>query len=197
MSKQGLPAPGTSAFDYINENEKTSNYIIDLVNNLSIETFDNKSMSQEIYSHLFTIRAQDIAGGAIAKLLTEVYFRVRKIDDKLRKSQIQFMVYAVNFFAEAVIGATKQKGVPYINIPVGTAMLVAFAKFCYFDSKETRQLVKKTNALTIITDELIEKYDYQLSLVSNYDSAEEMLDALEQSDLNMDSLINFLKEEDE
>lgn len=194
MSKQGLPAPGTSSFDYI-EDGKTSNYIIKLATTLSLEAYDNKAMSQEIYSHLFTIRAQDITGGMLAKILTEVYFKVRKIEDKLRKAQMIFMVYAINFFAEAVIGAVRQKGVPYVNIPVGVLMMVAFAKFCYVDSKETYLLIKKTKALTAVTDELVEKYEYHSSLSIGYSSTNEMIESLERSERNMDLLIDFLKGE--
>ena len=197
MSKQGLPLPGSSVLDYVTEDGKTTNYIIDLANNLSIEAFDNKAMSQEIYSHLFTIRTQDIAGGVLAKLLTEVYFKARKIDNKLRKSQILFMVYAINFFAEAVIGAVKQKGVPYINIPVATSMMVSFAKFCYYDAKETHQLAKETESLTLISEEIIDRYDYHAALNTTYTSAEELLCSLNCSDDNMGALIDFLKGDEE
>lgn len=195
MSKQGLPAPGTSAFDYIKENGKSSNYIIDLVNNLSIESFDNKAMAQEIYSHLFTIRSQDILGGVLAKTLTESYFKSRKINDKLRKAQMIFMVYAINFFAESIIGSTKQNGIPYINIPVGALMIVSFTKMCYVDFKETKQLTENIEELTKKTNKLMEKYETQLKMINFYNSTEEMTEKLEKSDNNMDLLIDFLEGE--
>ena len=197
MSKQGLPIPGSSVLDYVNEDGKTTNYIIDLANNLSIEAFDNKAMSQEIYSHLFTIRTQDIAGGVIAKVLTEVYFKARKIEDKLRKSQMLFMVYAINFFAEAVIGAVKQKGVPYVNIPVATSMIVSFAKFCYYDAKETRLLTKETERLTQISEEIIDMYEYHQALSIGCSSANELMCVLNRSDNNMGALLDFLEGDEE
>lgn len=197
MSKQGLPMPGSSVLDYVNEDGKTTNYVIDLANNLSIEAFDNKAMSQEIYSHLFTIRAQDIAGGVLAKVLTEVYFKARKIEDKLRKSQMLFMVYAINFFAEAVIGAVKQKGVPYVNIPVATSMMVSFAKFCYYDAKETRFLTKETERLTQISEEIIDRYEYHQTLSIGCSSADELICALNQSDDNIGALLEFFGGDEE
>ena len=195
MSKQGLPAPGSSNFDYINDSGKTSNYIIDLANNLSIEAFDNKAMAQEIYAHLFTIRAQDIAGGVLAKILTEVYFKIRRIDDKFKKAQMLFMVYAINFFTEALIGTIRQNGVPYINLPIGVSMMTAFAKFCYLDTKETHSLINKVKTLTTVTDRIIDKYEYHSFLFSGYFSADEMEESLDNSEYNMGLLINFLNGE--
>lgn len=195
MSKQGLPIPGTSALDYITEEGKRTNYIIDLANNLSIEGFDHKGMSQEIYSHLFTIRAQDIAGGALAKILTEVYFKARKIKNNVRKSQMLFMVYAINFFVEAIIGSIKQNGVPYINISVGTSMMVSFVKFCYFEEKELSAIKKGNNNLFEKTDELVEKYEYHKSISTENNSVDKFYNELLQSNENMNYLIDFLWED--
>ena len=192
MSKQGLPAPGTSLFDYTNGQGKTTNYIIDILNNLSIQAFDNKAMAREIYSHLFTIRMQDLTGGILARSLTEVYFRIRKIDDELRKSQMTFMVYAINFFMEAVVGSVRQKGIPYINIPVGTAMLTSFARYCALDADRTRKLTNRTKELTEITLEITKRHNYHSTLLTKYSTAEEILDSMEQSESNMDALIEFL-----
>ncbi len=192
MSKQGLPMPGSSFFDYTNENGKMRNYIVDICENLSEEAYGHQS-AQKIYEHLFTIRAQDITGGFLVKTLTEVYFKIRKIDDKLRKTQIAFMSYAVNFFTEAIIGMVRQKGIPYINIPVGSAMLVAFAKFCYLDHKEIDKLIKRTNELVEINDEIIMKYELHNELLNTNNSVEEIIDDLERSEDNMDELIDFLK----
>ena len=83
-----------------------------------------------------TIRAQDVVAGTVAKLLTELYFKIRKIEDKIRCAEIQLIAYSVNFFGEAVAGMIKQKGVPYINIPLGSAAISAFIRFCYWNNKE-------------------------------------------------------------
>jgi len=53
MSKQGLPSPGLSVLDYVDENGKISNYIIDLANNLSIDAFDNKAMSNDLFTSFY------------------------------------------------------------------------------------------------------------------------------------------------
>ena len=192
MSKQGLPMPGSSSFDYLKDNQSVSNYIIDLTSNLSIEAFDNKAMAQEIYSHMFTIRAQDICGGALARALTEVYFKTRKINDNLKKAQILFMVYAIDFFVEALIGTTRQNGVPYINIPVGAMMMISFVKVNYIEFKEIKSISKQTDKLILQTDKLLDKYENHLKLIKKSNSFEDMFDEMEQSEKNIEMLIDFL-----
>jgi len=78
-SKQGLPMPGSSFFDFEYEDNgkiKTSNYLIKVSKQLSEEAFGLKNKGQEIYSHLFTIRSQDVSGGAVVKILSFIYLKV-------------------------------------------------------------------------------------------------------------------------
>ena len=71
MSKQGLPVPGSSHLDTEREGGRPWNRIIDWVQGLSIEAGGDKKMAQEIYSHMFTIRAQDIAAGGLVASLSD------------------------------------------------------------------------------------------------------------------------------
>lgn len=191
MSRQGLPIPGSSWLGYIDENGKKTNYLIELSKSLSK---DSKVNTASIYRNLFTIKATDMLGGTLAKILTESYFQVRKVEDNIRKSQISFMVYAITFFTEAIIGASKHKGVPYINIPVGAMMITSFTKFCYFNFKEAYQLSNRTEELLAKSDKLIEKYELQLKEFNAFDSSDELIDNLSQVDSNMDALIDYLGE---
>lgn len=193
MSKQGLPIPGSSFLDVVNADGKDSNYLIELSKQLSIDSVGNKKMTQDIFSHMFTIRAQDIAGGALVKIFTEIYFKVRKIDDNLRKAQITFMSYAIDFFGQAIIGAIKQNGVPYVNIPVGSAMMVSFAKFIYLDNKEIKQLTNETNRLIEVNETIILKYELHNELLNISVTEEEYINNLNSCEDNMDVLIDYLK----
>ena len=189
MSKEGLPVPGSSWLDYEKENGRVSNYLINIIKDIPK---GEGIKYTDIYSSLFTIKALDVAGGTFARLLAENYIRIRKIEDKLRKSQIVFMVYAINFYTEAVIGASRQKGVPYINIPVGSMMITSFLKFCYLNIKEDFQISNSTKELLAKSDELIEKYELQLKELNTFDSNDEMMENINQIDSNMNALIEYL-----
>ena len=75
--------------------------------------------------------------------------------------------------------------------------MVSFAKFCYYDAKETHQLTKETERLTLISEEIINRYDYHAALNTTYTSAEELLCSLNCSDDNTGALIDFLKGDEE
>lgn len=199
MSKQGLPSPGSSFLDYkyvdpYFEEEKMSNYLIDIVSNLSEEKYGNKAKSQEIFQHLFSIRNQDILGGMLSKALTECYLKINKVDNELKKAQIRFMVYAVDFFCEALIGAFKQKGIPYINIPVFGAMMGSYAKLAYIDYKETQNILKESDEVIKKADSIIEKYESQLKYLSLKETKESLINSIQKSEDNMNELINYLGE---
>lgn len=193
-SKQGLPFPGSSYFDYENENNKTSNYLIKVAQSLAEETFGNKASAQDIYAHMMTIRAQDIVAGTVTKLLTELYFKIRKIEDKIRCAEIQLIAYSVNFFGEAVAGMVKQKGVPYINIPLGSATISAFIRFCYWNNKEFKALTKDTNLIHARVEQL-EGSSLLLDTLMKTPSNDAYLLSLETADENIDELIDFFEED--
>ncbi len=176
-SKQGLPMPGSSFFDFLNEDGKTSNYIIEISKSLSKEAFGNESLAnaQELYSHIFTIRAQDIAAGTVVNLISDLYFKIRNIKDELRRTEIKLIAYTVNFLGEAVVGATRQNGVPYISLPLITAMASSFGKFIYIENKQIKMLFEETNRIINDTDELNDSYDNLSGLLIKYDSADDYI----------------------
>lgn len=194
-SKQGLPLPGSSFFDTVTEDNKTSNYLIKVAQQLSKESTGLQSNAQDIYSHIFTIRAQDVTAGAVVKLVSELYFKLRKIDDNIRRSEIRLIAYSVNFFGEAVVGCIKQKGVPYINIPLAGAMATSFAQFCYYNDKEVRKLTANTKAIHSQVERIeIEIATSHLAL-PQLETADDFLEASNQADENVSELLNFFGEE--
>lgn len=198
MSKQGLPAPGSSFLDFIDTGTTgkvpNSNYLIKIAKNLSEEAFGNKAHSQQVYAHLATIRFQDIAGGVVVRVLSEAYIRTRKIEDKLRCSEIRFIAYAVSLFGEAVVGMIRQKGIPYINIPVAIAMTKEFVQFCVIDAVETHKLYKTTEEITKIDEKLIADFERTSQWVTEYKTAEDCFESFEQAEENIDNLIAFMRE---
>lgn len=194
-SRQGLPLPGSSYLDYVDENNKTSNYLINVAQTLSEESTGNKTSAQKIYSHIMTFRAQDVTAGVVVKLVSELYFTVRKITDSIRKTEIQLIAYAVNFLGEAVIGCIKQKGVPYINVPLGTAMGVSFIKFCYLNEKDIRRLTKQTEDLHAKVEELIAEDEQTDGMLPAYNTADEMLTAADAAEANVNELLDIFGED--
>ena len=195
-SKQGLPLPGSSFLDYKKENGNISNYLISIAQNLSEEAFGNKANAQEIYAHMMAIRAQDVTAGIVVKLISELYFKIRKIEDKIRCAEIQLIAYAVNFFGEAITGMIRQNGVPYINIPLALATVSAFTRFCYWNNIEIKELAQKTNEIHSNVM-LLENEEQFLSSLIEDKSDGTYISSLEDAENNYNDVLSFLKEETE
>ena len=194
-SKQGLPLPGSSYLDIVDENNKTSNYLIMVAQQLSEESTGLKSNAQEIFSHMMTIRTQDITAGVVVKLVTELYFLIRRIDDKIRRAEIRLIAYTVNFLGEAVVGCVRQNGVPYINLPLAGAMATSFARLCYLDSKEVRSLAAKTEMVHDQVDALEKQATLQVVL-PEMACADDYIRAADTADAAAEELLIFFGEEE-
>lgn len=195
MSSQGLPMPGSSFLDYTkDDNEKISNYLIKIARGLSKET-KGSIQAEKIYSHMFTIKGQDVAGVAVVKGFSEMYFKVRGIDDEIRCSQCLLISYAVSFFGQATYGSFKQDGVPYINIPLATSMIGSFGRFYLLNYEETKRLCKITDELIKINDSLIEEYKNNETLLSKHNTPENYIKELVEGQKNVDEIIDFFEED--
>lgn len=152
--------------------------------------------AQAVYSHMFTVRAQDImSGGAIAGLNT-IYFKVRGITDTVRKIQFRLISYSVAFFAQAILGAVKQGGVPFVNIPLAAVVFKNLGQLYYFNIKEVRDLHDKTYELIAADDELVNQVSANGEDVPSYNSADEYLLELEKQEKSVDSLLDFFEGRD-
>ena len=193
-SKQGLPLPGSSFFDYTKDNGKISNHLIEVAQKLSTEAYGNKARAHEIYAHMATIRAQDIAGGVVIKVLSDIYIKARKITDDIRSTQIRLVSYAIAFWGQAVYGCIKQQGVPYINLPLAVVLGSTFAKFCYYNNRDLKCLSAVTDGIISTNDALIDSHAKLSDLLPTYDSSDEYIDALDKGENNADGLIAFFEE---
>lgn len=194
-SKQGLPLPGSSFLDIHDANGKRSNYLIKIAQTLSDETYGNKAKAHEIYAHMTTIRAQDVAAGVIVKSMAELYFLMRGVDDKIRRAQIRLIGYTVNFLGEAIVGGLRQQGVPYINLPLAGMMVTAFSNLWYLDNKETSRLQRETNRLTTETKATLSSFDLCEMRLPEHAAAGDYIRAYDQAEANVDELLDFFGEE--
>ncbi|MGN0179144.1 MAG: hypothetical protein ACI4DY_06860 [Monoglobaceae bacterium] len=195
MSKQGLPLPGSSFLDVVDENNKTSNYLIQIAQQLAEETTGAKAGAQEIYSHMMTIRAQDVSAGVVVKLVTDLYFCIRKVEDNIRRSQIYLIAYAVNFLGEAVVGCFRQNGVPYINIPLAGAMATSFTQFCYYNNKENKKLSAETDGVHSDVEALEAKVCQSVQALPVAESAEALFKVADTAENNVVDLVFFFGED--
>ena len=158
MSKQGLPLPGSSYLD-TDLDGRPWNQIIDWVQELSIEAFGNKSEAQAIYSHLFTVRMQDIAGAGLTAALLKAYEKGRGITDPVRIAQLELLGIAIAFFGQAAVGAVKQKGVPYINNVMIPQLAAAYIALLRSSGKRTAMLRAVTYELEGDAEKQIGNHD--------------------------------------
>lgn len=190
LSKQGLPIPGSSFLDFVDENGKTSNYLIKISTMLSEEAFDNKTRAQEIYSHMFTIKGQDLTYSGIVDVLTLLYCKLRGVSDPIRKSEMRLIAFYIAFWGKAIVGMIKQNGIPYISIPLANAMMVEWVRNDYLYRKQIKKLrettvdiAEKVNALerrnTFINEMIGEDYsstEKRIGQRRNINKFEDILD---------------------
>lgn len=168
FSNQGLPLPGSSYFDTTRitpNGERPWNYLIDVSQQLSVESAGNKKMAEPLYEHLFTVRAQDLAGSVLVCGATDIYLKARKINDAVRKAQIRLVSYSMAFYLEAISGAARQNGVPYINAPLGAAMAKALGEVLMQSNLETNRLDRETRRLGGETSRLLAGHEHLRTLV--------------------------------
>lgn len=194
MSKQGLPIPGSSFFDYKNEKGKISNYILDIATQLSSNGFGTKNHRQEIYQHIATVRAQDITGSVAVKLLIDIYLKARNINDNIRSTQIRLVSYAISFFGEFIYGCVKQESAPYINMTLGVLLLSTYVKFIYINSMEITELEEQTERLLLMSAKLVAEQEKRELLIPKVNTVDELISSLVTSENNLDKLFDFLGE---
>ncbi len=194
FSRQGLPLPGTSFFDFskIEDGRETlSNHIKEVSQFLSE---DSTVSARDIYSHLFTLRAQDLIGTTGVIALSAIYLRARKITDKVRVAQFKLLSYSISFFYEAFYGSIKQGGVPYINVPLGAAAFKELIGLYWASNKETRLLSKRTDELILEDTKMIENVNTNSRLLYGADMKPQIED-FNKIEKNVDELIDYLSEE--
>ncbi|MEE0955328.1 MAG: hypothetical protein U0L49_05850 [Eubacterium sp.] len=183
-SKQGLPFPGSSYFDFADENGTLSNYLIKISQDLSVDAVGSKRAAQEIYAHMFTVRAADLIGGGTIFAISEIYFMARKIKDIIRISQFRLISYSVCFWLQMLIGISGEKGLPFVNYPAGYGMLKNFVKLYVASDLETKEIVKKQKLSQKETERLERIVQNDLEEMSMGDTEEDYSDQLEKRKQN-------------
>lgn len=188
-SKQGLPLPGSSYLDFEKENGAVSNYLIKIAEDLSKESVGNKRAAQSIYSHLFTIRAEDCAGNVTVESLSTGYFKMRGIENSVRRVQFKLIAYIIAFLGHSAIGTIRQDGVPYINIPEFKEIVHNLTKLYVESWKDTKELIGKSEEYIKKSDELIQEVAETTKNIVEHHSDEGYAQELRNGQVNVTRLI--------
>lgn len=187
FSKQGLPVPFHSIFDFYGENGKLSNGLLDLAKKAGAEAreagFDCNV--QNAFSNLFTIKFSDIAATGLTWALCEIHIALRKIDDPIMISQTKIIGYSAQFFSRSIIMWLKT-GVPAISWPTLPMLLKEIYKFYranwqeihHLESK-TKELVEKNKSLeqaVFLTGKDLPSYNNAIGYIEEYNNAEKNID---------------------
>ncbi|OUM97943.1 MAG: hypothetical protein BAA04_05030 [Firmicutes bacterium ZCTH02-B6] len=146
FSKQGLPIPFHSFFDYRTDDGKLSNWLIYIAERTK-QTTGADLRANEVFSHLFSLKVQDILSTGLTWALCEAHIRARSIDDEIRATQIRVVGYSSTFLSQVVIGMVRTGGVPMINWPTLTLLLKELYKFFRLNRREIRRLEAVTEDL--------------------------------------------------
>lgn len=172
FSRQGLPIPTSSWFDYSYTNEKgvkkVGNKLLDFCNDLYKKSSSKDKISvtganNDVFNHIFSVHIQDFGVQKIGAFLCDRYLSYRKINDRVIQHQFKLIFSAVLFYMNSLCGSAKY-GIPYINWPAGLYMIKEMICMLYGSNRETKQLQKVTDDLLKQTDEL----ENRIINVNNY-----------------------------
>ena len=159
-SKQGLPLPGSSWFDYKvvekSGEERIHNYLVEFANRYCKEVLGHgeRGINNTVFNSFFSIHATDAISNGLITTGLSVYCKVRGVIDKVRIQQMRVISYAFNFFGTTIIETAKSGGIPKINWISFFALSSNLLKLIKTSNKETNefdffimQLEAKSNEL--------------------------------------------------
>ena len=100
-----------------------------------------------------------------SKVASDIYLKCLSIEDEIRVAQIKLLNTTMSFVAQAIVGMARQKGVPYINAPLGLEMTKNMASLLIKSNIKTNRLQKKTNELLEDSNRVLDSHDRLMDLV--------------------------------
>ncbi len=147
-SKQGLPLPFSSFFDYKKEEGKRGSFLLDFCQKYSQEVFGSKQAgaNNDVFNHLFSVHMQDVISSGFTAAALKAYFFARDIQDRERMEQIRIIAFGFNFGGSAIIGDLKTS-IPYINWVCLIQMFRSIVCLLKASNENIKLLEDKTNAI--------------------------------------------------
>lgn len=155
FSKQGLPIPGTSYFDYsASDGKKAGNALLDICEKFCEENGIRKSkFNNEAFNHMFSIHIQDIGATKIGHEICKQYMKYNKIHNKTLQHQFLLISYSVMFYFNSAIGWARY-GIPYINWVAGSYMLKELILLAHSNSVIEKKLSMETERCVELSQKL-------------------------------------------
>lgn len=195
-SRQGLPIPLSSYFDYIPKNSDGNirkNRLLDFCQKYSSEALGKKQcgFNNEVFNHLFSIHMQDVLSTGLVAAGISAYSTGRNITDDIRKVQMRVIGYMAVAYGSAIIGAVSHNGIPFINYPAFLLLTKNVIQMLCVSNQELQKIMAKTERL-ISEGEAIRRQEQLLhnELVSDlYGTL-----TCKNTDAGRDTLIDYFEE---
>jgi hypothetical protein len=161
FSKNGGVLPLSSFLDFTKEDGSVGNYIDEWSKAVAKGSGMNP---QQVYSELFSIKAQDVCSTMVTVVLVKLYTTSRNIIDndiihkynetpenkyfsKIAISQLTLIALLSNVIGSVALGMVKNKDVPKINYPVAGALILEIFKFFRLNYADLKYIEKRTEKL--------------------------------------------------
>jgi len=184
FSKQGLPIPFHSSFDYVNSAGNLSNRLVDFARKQSV---DAGTSMYTTFDQLFTIKASDIATTGLTSACCIAHNRIFNRDDEEAAIQTRLIAYSSLFFSKAIIGII-QTGIPFLSWPAAlmTAKeLIQLYRISWVNIKKlekiTETLIEKTKSIedqVFSSGKNLISYSDPMSYINEISNFDKSLDGL-------------------
>ena len=145
FSKAGLPIPFSSYFDFSADDGTLLNWLDKLATNISKGTGLRPSQA---FSRIFSLRMQDVLAQGLTWAIISSWILLRKIDDKIYKSQLKLFAYGANLLTNISKGLIAY-GIPYISWPTLLVTAKEFYVFYKLNQKDLIRLEELTNTIVL------------------------------------------------
>lgn len=197
FSRQGLPIPGHSWFDYLDSAGVNQNGLYDVAMKMTEDLGLSKqgcSFNLDAFNEMFSIHAQDIASQGLVSVLASAYFKARNINNNVRKVQFRLLTYSVNFYTSVIVGALKHGGIPHINWVALLIVIKNFAQLYITSNRETRALQRETEQIVASNLALESRVYATGKLIGSFNCSWDYIDEYERERSAAIELINIFEE---
>lgn len=195
FSSQGLPIPFHSWFDYTIKNGdklEVKNALLEFARKTAADAKGSGASAVEVnkaFSHIFTVKAADIATTGLNSALCATHNYIMNKDDLTAASQVRLIAYSTQFFGKAMYGAIKTGGVPFISWPTAMAVLKELYVFTKSNLADVSRLERKTSELRDKNLQIERQIFGFGALLPSYSSAEDYIKEVHQIERGLGNLM--------
>ena len=186
FSKQGLPVPFHSYFDFFDDKGNLSNKLITWTKKIAD---DSGTDIRTTFKNLFTIQASDVISTGLTWTLCSIHIKMRKMEDPVMIAQTKIIGYSAQFFSRSIIMSVKT-GVPALSWPTLALLLKEIAAFYIANWKEIHKLEKITKELVKTNNSLENSVFETRKDLPTYNNSAGYIEEFNNADKNINKLID-------